>query len=221
MVKKLNNRGLSLVELIIAISMATIVIAAATIFLYNAERSYRISKYSVDLQMESQILMEQLSNWVMESNRIVVADSGKVLVLYRIPREKLKYDTAGPVPNTNQSYYRTIIYLDDEKLYIDIEEASDPSAYIAEMQSDSTIYSVVPSPENCIGEHVNSFEVSYPAGVDPANANSVEVKIRLEEGNANTQMQSYIVSNVFSLRNSVYKFTTPDPSASPAPTTGP
>ena len=63
-------------------------------------------------------------------------------------------------------------------------------------------------------------EADYPNGVDPSNANSVEIKLSMKEGGETTQGQSYIVSNVFSLRNSVYTVT-PEPSASPVPTSTP
>ncbi|MBR6478063.1 MAG: prepilin-type N-terminal cleavage/methylation domain-containing protein, partial [Lachnospiraceae bacterium] len=93
--KKLDNKGLSLIELIVAISMATVVIGAATMFLYNAERSYRTAEYTIDLQMEAQLLMEQMSNWVMESNYIVVggAAGSNYLVLYSMPRPNVSDST--------------------------------------------------------------------------------------------------------------------------------
>ena len=105
----------------IAIAMSTIVIGAVMVFLFNAERSYRITQYSLDLQMESQVIMEQLSNWIMDSNKIEIADAGRALVLYRIPTAKLKFPDEGapaaPVVDTSITYTRTIIYLRNGKLY--------------------------------------------------------------------------------------------------------
>lgn len=222
--KKLNDKGLTLVELIIAISMATMVIAAATVFLYNAERSYRISQYSVDLQMEAQVLMEQMSNWVLESNHMEIMNGGKVLVLYQIPQEKLVYAAAEPVATTVPCQ-RLILYGRDGKLYIDVDNTSSRDTFRNEVKALPSTFPCLsaltsPDPEYCIGEHVEFFDVTYPNGVDPSNANSVEIKLSMKEGGETTQGQSYIVSNVFSLRNSVYTVT-PEPSASPVPTSTP
>ena len=221
--KKLNNKGLTLVELVIAIGMSTIVIGAATLFLYNAERSYRISQYSVDLQMESQILMEQLSNWVMESNRIEIGEAGKALILYRMPTSKLVYATGEPVVDSSMKYYRTIIYCRGGKLYAEFDEATDPTAYNTEIEAAG--YAAYPcleptatlDPEDVIGEHVALLDLYVPSGVDPNNMNAVEIKLSLKEGNQNTQTQSYIVSDVFSLRNSVYNIPTETPEPTPEP----
>ncbi len=227
--KKLNDKGLTLVELVIAIAMSTIVIGAAMVFLFNAERSYRITQYSLDLQMESQVIMEQLSNWVMDSNKIEIADGGNALVLYRIPTAKLKFPDEGapaaPVVDTNITYTRTIIYWRSGKLYAVFDDSTDPSGYISEIQAgDSASYDVLnpsttPSEENIIGEHVEFFNLYVPSGVDPNNINSIEIKLSLKEGNSsrNAQAHSYVVSDVFSLRNSVYKAATPTPAPTDAP----
>ncbi|MBP5265474.1 MAG: prepilin-type N-terminal cleavage/methylation domain-containing protein [Lachnospiraceae bacterium] len=221
--KKLNNKGLTLVELVIAIGMSTIVIGAATLFLYNAERSYRISQYSVDLQMESQILMEQLSNWVMESNRIEIADGGTALVLYRMPTSKLVYTSGEPIVDSGMLYYRTIVYCRGGKLYAKFDESGDPAAFNTEIEAggyalyDCLQPSATLDPEDIIGEHVQYLDLYVPNGADASNLNAVEIKLSLKEGNQNTQAQSYIVSDVFSLRNSVYKV----PTATIAPSTSP
>lgn len=227
--KKLNDKGLTLVELIIAIAMSTIVIGAVMVFLFNAERSYRITQYSLDLQMESQVIMEQLSNWIMDSNKIEIADGGKALVLYRMPTAKLKFPDEGapaaPVVDTSITYSRTIIYLRNGKLYAVFNDVTDPSGFISEIQAgDSATYAVLspsasPSEADVIGDHVEYFDLYVPDGVDPNNISSIEIKLSLKEGNSsgNAQTHSYIVSDVFSLRNSVYKAATPTPAPTDAP----
>ena len=68
---KRDNRGLTLVELIIAVAMTTIIIAAATICISNAMKSYRVAHETINLQMEAHVLMEQIGVWVMEGNYVV------------------------------------------------------------------------------------------------------------------------------------------------------
>ena len=213
--KKLNNKGLSLVELIIAISMATMVIAAATVFLYNAERSYRISQYSIDLQMEAQVLMEQMSNWVLESNHMEAINSGKTLILYQIPKDKMTWTASEPAPATLKCKKITL-YQKNAKLYMLVDDTSDETALRAEIAAGPSFeLSTAPTnADDCIGEHVEDFEVSYPSTVESTLANSVQIKLNMKEGGAGKQGRSYIVSNVFSFRNSVYTIT-PTPSATP------
>lgn len=67
-----DDRGFSLVELIIAMAIASIIMGAAIMFMNSAQRSYRTAESTINLQVESQILMEQLANWVMESNRMAM-----------------------------------------------------------------------------------------------------------------------------------------------------
>ena len=206
--KKLNEKGLTLIELIIAITMSTIVVAAATVFLYNAERSYRISQYSIDLQMEAQLLMEQMSNWVLESNHIEILSGGEVLVLYQIPREESKYvystTLAEPTLDTVPCQ-RIIIYQKGGKLYINVE-SPDRNTLINEIKDMSAVdfaclkSTAVPDPADCIGEHVDIFKAELPSDGD----NSVTITLGMSEGNAK-QEQNYSVSNKFSLRNAVFR----------------
>ena len=206
MLRKLDNRGLTLVELVLAIAMSTIVVGAATMFLYNAERSYRISEYSVDLQMEAQLLMEQMSNWVLESNYIEVkgSSSESVLILYNIPRTKMNFDKTDNVGTAS----RMIIYPHGEKLYRKYEEVTDPTTYINEIKNDSLSLSFVtdddPDPLECIGEYVQNFDVALPDGVTEGTVRSIEVTLSMHEGRG-IQAQSYIASDIFSLRNKMYQ----------------
>lgn len=70
-VKKLhfsrNNEGTSLIELVIALGIAAIVLSMIMLFLNGATRSFRHTSNEVNLQMESQTIMNQLSNLAMEA----------------------------------------------------------------------------------------------------------------------------------------------------------
>ena len=218
--KKLNEKGLTLVELIIAITMSTIVVAAATVFLYNAERSYRISQYSIDLQMEAQLLMEQMSNWILESNHIEIMPSGEVLILYQIPQEETKYvysSTLAEPSVATVSGQRIIIYPKNGKLYINVETES-RTTLINELKAMSSappsftclMDSTIPDPADCIGEHVKTFKAELSSDGD----NSVKIELGMIEG-ISKQAQSYSVSNKFSLRNAVYRLESEASTATP------
>lgn len=86
-----DDRGITLVEMIIAIAVSAIVLGAATLFIRNALKSYKLAEDTIDLQIEAQRLAEQLATWVMEGNYVdTVQDSeshDEVFVIYHIPRE--------------------------------------------------------------------------------------------------------------------------------------
>ena len=217
--KRLNNKGLSLVELVIAIAMSTIVVGAAAVFLYNAEKSYRVAEYSVDLQTEAQILMEQMSNWVLMSNWVQVIDEStdqSILVLYYIPNNEKKYKleeeggtlklkaTTGDAKAT-----RSLIFVQDKKLYYISDTESVTGEYLNEIKAGGFDKDSLPTPsdEDCVGEFVSGFTVDIPFGVDADKINSIIVKLGMSEG-VNTQSQSYSVKNQFSIRNSIYEVVT-------------
>lgn len=208
MVKKLNNKGLSLVELVIAIAMSTIIIGAATVFLYQASRSYRTAEYTIDLQMEAQLLMEQMANWTMESNWVKVdgTTGNSVLFLYNIPRHKEQLNFV-PEDSSAKTATRRIIYISGDKLYMK-KDMDTPENYVNEIKYNTfdmaAFREEVPLPQNCIGDYVELFTVSLPTGVDASQISSIEVKLEMHEG-ITRQEQSYSVSNVFSLRNGQYE----------------
>ena len=82
---KENNRGITLVELMIAIAMSVIILGAAALFMNSSQKGYQMASDTIALQKESQILMEQIGTWIMEGNR--VETTGNMLVIYSIPRQ--------------------------------------------------------------------------------------------------------------------------------------
>lgn len=224
MKRKLDNKGLSLVELIIAVAMATIILGAAAMFIFQAEKSYHTAEYAVDLQMESHILMEQIGNWVMESNRILIpaASTGEdYIVLYSIPRNNEK-DIAAMYPielsysaDENKAS-RRVIFLQEGKMYM-FQESGIANA---EAQFKNLVTSPVDVmdlfetnaiPENCIGEFTDKFWVRLPSGSSESRdkVTSVALQMTLVEGASN----SYTINNIFSLRNGLFETAvTPSPS---------
>lgn len=79
-----DNKGMSLVELILAMTMATIVMGAATLFLRTALNTYTLADAHIDVQKEAQMNLEQVGTWIMEGNRIMAGSittvSGDVAV---------------------------------------------------------------------------------------------------------------------------------------------
>lgn len=79
-----DNRGYTLVEMVITMAVMTIVAGVVAILMYNGSKSYTSAKSELDLQMESQTLLAQLNTMIMESNMAHYDDTNKVLTLYQI-----------------------------------------------------------------------------------------------------------------------------------------
>ena len=231
---KLNNKGLTLVELVIAIAISTMIVGAAGMFLYNAERTYRVAEHSINLQMEAQILMEQMSNWIMEGNKIFVAETthdadedstviNDVLVIYYIPRDNGKdistlYPTAftgapGYDASRNNASCR-VIFSYDGKLYMktrnNISNANTEYQALLTAGNANALYSSADAtPENEIGEYVYRFHCDkVPSDVAVSDLSSVLITLGMVEGK-----QSYTMTDTFSLRNGLHTIPTPTPAA--------
>lgn len=126
-----DERGFTLVELVISMGMFSIVLIAIMIFMTSGARSYQYTKTELDLQQESQMLINQIRDMIYTSNYAEYDDTKHALTLYQIKR--LPSSTAGsgssatPVPASKQVTNKKVIYWDDasEKLYL--EELSDDS----------------------------------------------------------------------------------------------
>ncbi len=240
-----NNKGLTLVELVIAITMSTIVMGAAAMFLYQANRSYNAAESSIDVQMEAQIVMEQLSNWVLESNKIYVLEDQNILVLYKIPRNNGRPEadvTPEGTAQVNSKALRRVIFAKGSKLYmVETDEIADAQADFnsianpiagapLNLYQDSDV-----KDENCICEYLqyvdetggyvsNSFQVTAAASAskDPSDkytTTAVTISLTLKEGLA-AYPPSYTVENTFGIRNGLFQKYT-EPTAAPAESSEP
>lgn len=69
---KMDNKGITLVELMIALAVSTIVILGATVFLSTSQSSYQREKTRIDLQQEAQIATAQITNLLLEASETEV-----------------------------------------------------------------------------------------------------------------------------------------------------
>lgn len=86
---KMDNRGITLVELMIALAVSTVVILGATVFLSTSQNSYQREKTRIDLQQEAQIATAQITNMLLEATKTEVGlhpISGKTMLrIYGTP----------------------------------------------------------------------------------------------------------------------------------------
>lgn len=179
-----DNKGITLVELLIAIAISAIIVGAATFFLMTAHKNYKEASASIDLQSETQILMEQMGTWIMEGNRVnaesvtVGAAKKDKLVIYQIPRT---------ITATDKASKRVIWLSSSRKLYMKkFTGINDPDLDSTDIDTNADEVQ-----ENCIGEYVTGFVPS----VDGA-----KVSISLE---MTQSKESYQIQNDFKVRNTL------------------
>lgn len=229
MKEKLNNAGLTLIELVVAIAMSSVILGAVFMFFTGAQRAYHTAEYGIDLQMEGQILMEQIGNWVMESSRIVVSQDNDVVLLYSIPVDHNNGLTAAdyPVEYTpkDSSASCRIIFLADavsgpgKSLYMKtVTGITDADAHIQTALNavdNATFYSDADViDENCIGDLIDTFEAYIPSGEDRSQLSSVGIRLNMQKAT-----KGYALENRFSIRNGIFQVI--DNSPTPTPTTEP
>lgn len=173
----MENKGITLIELIIAIAISSIIIGATTVLIKTAQKDYQYTSDTADIQTETQVLMEQVGKWIMEGNRIKVGSGGKELTVYYIPADKA-------VSNTK----KRIIWGSSGKLYMkffnNVNLNNDKLTYTSSDEIE----------ENLIGDYVDKFD----AKLDGSTQSCVEIDMTLNHGS-----QSYNVENKVSVRNKI------------------
>ena len=186
-----DQNGITFIELIIAIAISAIIMVAATMFLGSAHKNYNNASAQIDLQSESQILMEQIGMWVMEGNRVEALDpstsGAQGIVIYRIPRKTSVENPNGAAAPEPAS--KRVIWLSasGKKLYTKTADVADP-------EKDTTVIAanVDEVQQNLLGEYVTAFTGT----VDASSQASVTVSFKMQY-----LKQNYEIQNMFKLRN--------------------
>lgn len=197
-----DNRGLSLVELMVTLTITVIVMGAAALFIHTGIRNYQYAAGQINLQKESQVAMEQLVTWVMEGN-VVEDRSNQILVVSDYPRPISENSDNLPIGYKPAEYIinegaktctpivsQRVIWMSDNKLYmvrntqLDATGSKDADDIIANLGSYETV-------KYCVAENIENFTVT-------ANDKNTEVLIKMEmkEGT-----QTFSVQNSASVRN--------------------
>ena len=182
----MGNKGITLVELIIAVAVSSIILGATTLLIKTAQNDYKYTSDTANLQSESQVLMEQLGKWIMEGNRISTVNPDE-LTIYYIPRNTDTKLPSGVVQKSEQ-IKKKVIWVDNGKMYVKSFDN------IASVDSDTLTYTLADEKEeNCIGEHVDAFIADNTDAADVVN-----IKMKLKRGT-----QKYEVENAIKVRNKI------------------
>lgn len=186
---KKDNRGFTLVELIVAIAIFVIVGAAAFGLMITSSRSYANVQTRIDLQLRSQQAMNQLSNYLIDANVGAAWDSASNS-LYII-------DTADSNALENQSAAVHVFALDSSG---NLNYGSSSAAPTVTTASGKTTYAFSsPTASDLVVSGVQNLAISLTpvdAAADPKLVNTAEIKLTIKKGT-----QTYSAIKTVTLRN--------------------
>lgn len=103
-----NNKGLSLVEVLIVMAISTVVMLLATSLIVNSSRMYSRESNTIDVQNEAQLIINNLNEALMEANKLeVTRDTNSTLVILGTRDADNKSDT--------KSYCRHLFFNGDKR----------------------------------------------------------------------------------------------------------
>ncbi|MDO5382503.1 MAG: type II secretion system protein [Eubacteriales bacterium] len=198
--RKGDNRGFSLVELLIALAVAGIILSALVMLIHQSVRSYSKQSVSAQLQNDADITLNQVENDLMEATTLIMCNQGT----------KYDYYLTKVSAEADNKYYGYIWDKDNKILYYSTDY--NPSS---ELALESTNASVV-----C--EHVSDFSIKISSecvretqqvvATDVAGAvketktileldSNINVKVKIKLENLRNMRE---VTRSVSLRNSIF-----------------
>lgn len=167
-----NNEGMTLVELIITIAITAIVFSMIVMIIVTASHGVRRTNENVNLQMEAQSAVSQLSVLTMEASNVVASTT----TLYPDRRYLV---------TTPDYYYAFSFDASESKLYL-IQVDNLPAYSITSVDTPA----VTPTDEeNLLAEYVKDFTINL-------SGKTAVIDLELEMGD-----QSYQITKKVKLRN--------------------
>lgn len=184
---KKNDKGFSLVELLVALAIASIVLVALFALISNSTRSFRKQTISAQLQNDADITLNQLETDILQTRKLNISkvnnSSGD------LTREVLTLATATKDPSTGS-------------------ETISPFSY-EYRSSDKTIYLVNGTLESVVCQNVDEVKIELDGTKDSANNDNLAdadktkfygVKITIKLSNMNETRE---VTRVVYTRNAL------------------
>lgn len=141
--KKINNDGLTLVELILTMAISVIVIGGVTMLMSLCTGRYQSEERNISLQMESEAILNQLNNLIMEGNNVTF--DGSRLTIYHTDEDASTYDKTEVIWLNDTDHCLYLYYIKN-------------SADLADMNNE--ISSGANLSDNLFGEYVDSLSVN-------------------------------------------------------------
>ncbi len=184
-----DEKGFTLVELVISMGMFSVVMLAILIFMTTGTRSYGTAKNELNLQMESQMLLNQIRDLTYSANYATYDDTNKALLLYDVQKVKAATPSPGlasPAPSAapaTKTAKVTLVYLKDDALYL--KKDLDPSL----VDPATLAGTCVASDDYLFSRYMTDFKARI-------NKNDVKLTIKMKNGNS-----KYTLNEGITIRN--------------------
>ena len=202
---KKNNRGLTLVELIISIAISTIVVGAIASLMISGSQNYSSSKSETSLQMTAQETMSRISDLVVDANRNITyrvkeADGGSYV---NVIKDSV-YDTlaaAAVTPTSDSGVEKELIVYSRDKIYLLNWRTSTDEIRYKEITVADGVYDPDPMVDS---SDVNSWDlladhvVSFAVDLTDLDIHTLSVKCGFQY-----QERTYLANNNIALRNAI------------------
>jgi prepilin-type N-terminal cleavage/methylation domain-containing protein len=189
-----NNKGFSLVELIIAMAILSLVSLTVAGMMKTGTSTYNSAKSELDLQMESQILLAQINTMILEANYASYDSANNVLALYTMKQQRVALPTPSAAVAGTPEYTTTKTV---DKLKIIKFKSSNNCLYLQDSSVDVTLPASGGSLDYPDDELFSKYMDSFDVVVD---GSSVTVKIGMKAGKqkykatATTKMRNGLIS---------------------------
>lgn len=215
-----DNKGFTLVELMIGIAIASAVMVGLIVLISSSSKSFSTTSQEVNLQIEAQTTMNSISDMLIEATTVKVYPHGtlgdKIVLITAADSVTENVGGASQV-NTKDVVHVIINDVSEQKLYY-TKKVANPTGGTSFDVNDSAQASAAADSilglsgdnkeEYLFGNYVQSFDVEPPD--DTARIKVVKVKIKFKVGS-----KEYEVRNDIKLRNG--KSSTKAETATPSP----
>lgn len=196
-----DNKGFTLVELIISIAVMSVVALTITILMQTGSKSFSNAKSELNVQMESQTLLAQINTMIMESNSVHYDKDNDILTLYQIDSKSVAA-TAGSIGANKDGFVETKTV---KKMKFVKYDSAKQELYLYEHDHDqikpASGGSISCAPECALydsdalfAEYVNKFEVTI-------NGSNVNIHLGMKKQNS-----SYEVDATSKIRNKLITY---------------
>lgn len=191
--QRTEEDGFTLVELVISMGVFSIVAVVIIMFMQTGTNSYQRAKSELDLQMESQMLINQIRDMTYSANYAEYDDSGSehILTLYHITQDYTPAVTPDPAvpgdPGVPASVSKRITRAEvvvwdpaTKKLYYDKDEA-DPSVAGSSVTAPTASLSDADwCTKHLFSNYIEGFEVDTDATTGKIPDNTIMLSISMK-----------------------------------------
>lgn len=141
--KSKNNKGLTLVELILAMAISAMIIGGVTMLMSISTKRYQSEERDISIQREAQSILNQINNLVMGGNNITF--DGSKLTIHHVDEDASTYDKTEVIWLDNTTHRLYLYY---------IKSTTDLSDMNTEISSRTGLT------DHLFGEYVDSLQVT-------------------------------------------------------------